>query len=75
MAPGDAPLRARVTLYEGALTLYHHQDWNGAEAALSGLLEAYPDDRPAQALKARIAVLRANPPPADWDGIYDMHAK
>jgi adenylate cyclase len=74
-APGDAPLLARVASYEKALTLYRAQDWNGAETVLSGLLDVHPGDGPAAALKARIALLRANPPPADWDGIYEMRAK
>ena len=71
------------------LNCYRGQDWDGAEAALAGcraLAAALPSDQPGalpddklsafyDLYAARIAAYRADPPPADWDGVYEAKSK
>jgi adenylate cyclase len=67
---GDPALRSRATAYEAALAHYRAQRWDAATEVLRALLAEHPADAPAAALHDRIARLRADPPPADWDGVY-----
>jgi hypothetical protein len=39
------------------------------------MLLALPDDPPSCVLAARCAAMIADPPPADWDGIYVATSK
>jgi adenylate cyclase len=77
IAEGAPDERARELIgrYERALCLYRKQRWDEAEAELRALRRAFPDDGPAAALAARIAKYRADPPPADWDGVYEAKEK
>lgn len=63
------------------LARYRAQDWDAAEAQLvecrrlaeacaGGVLSAFYD-----LYAARIAAYRADPPPADWDGVYEAKSK
>ncbi len=57
--------------YERALERYWARDFAGALA----ILEAQPADPPSHVLAERARVLAANPPPAEWDGVYVARAK
>jgi len=67
-----AALRDR---YADALALYRRRDFDAAEAAFKSCLAIVPDDGPAKLFVKRIAALRADPPPADWDGVWRMTEK
>jgi len=57
------------------LDAYRRQDWDAAErffAACSGLVA---DDGPSTAYLARIAAFRREPPPAGWDGVWQISEK
>jgi class 3 adenylate cyclase len=69
IAPEQAQLRAR---YAAGLTAYRERRWDEARAAFTAALEAAPDDGPSIAILARIADLRQNPPPENWDGSWRM---
>ncbi len=71
----DAALQGRVKGYEAALGFYRTQRWGDAEALLKDVLKEFPHDAPVAALAARIAHLREDPPPADWDGVYVAKSK
>jgi adenylate cyclase len=62
-------LRQDATEFEAAFASYQKQDWEAAETALRAL-----NARAARTLYdiylERIAHFRAEPPPADWDGVY-----
>jgi adenylate cyclase len=74
---------------ERFLDCYRGQDWDGSEVALAecrALAAALPTDRPGalpddklsafyDLYAARIAAFRADPPPADWDGVYEAKSK
>jgi adenylate cyclase len=86
---GREDFRQLEAAQERMLESYRDQDWDGAEAALAecrGLAAALPNDQPGalpdDRLKAfydlyaaRIAAYRADPPPADWDGVYEAKSK
>jgi class 3 adenylate cyclase len=72
IAPQQTQARAR---YAEGLTAYRERRWDEARAALAAALEAAPDDGPSIALLARIADLKQNPPPENWDGSWRMKSK
>ena len=69
IAPEQTQLRAR---YAAGLTAYRERRWDEARAAFAAALEAAPDDGPSIAILARIADLKQNPPPENWDGSWRM---
>jgi class 3 adenylate cyclase len=74
----DAP-SSRQTLacarYSEGLAAYRARRWDEARAAFAAALEAVPDDGPSMALLARVADLKLNPPPDNWDGSWRMEYK
>jgi len=58
-----------------ALACYRAQDWGGAESAFRACLALVPGDGPSLLFIDRIAKLRANPPPPDWDGVWRLSEK
>ena len=81
--------QALETAQERMLDAYRAQEWDGAETALAecrrlaaalpdDLYGALPEDKLAgfyDLYAARIAAFRADPPPADWDGVYEAKSK
>jgi adenylate cyclase len=57
--------------YERALEQYWARDFVGALT----ILEAQLADPPSRVLAERARALAANPPPAEWDGVYVARAK
>nr|HMQ13562.1 hypothetical protein [Candidatus Competibacter phosphatis] len=64
-----------LTEYEEALRAYRRQDWNLAEAGFQRLREQQPDHRLYALYLERLATLRAEPPPVDWDGVFNLETK
>jgi adenylate cyclase len=63
--------------HDRMLAAYRAQDWDGAEQARRECLEVAPERlRPFYGLyEARIAQFRADPPGADWDGVFVAKSK
>ncbi|MBU3694656.1 MAG: GAF domain-containing protein [Rhodocyclaceae bacterium] len=61
--------------HEAGLRAYRTQQWDRAEAAFRAVLERRGKDVTADLYLERIAALRQNPPPADWDGVWTMTEK
>jgi class 3 adenylate cyclase len=72
VAPEQTQVRAR---YAAGLTAYRERRWDEARAAFAAALEAAPNDGPSIALLARVADLKQNPPPENWDGSWQMKYK
>jgi class 3 adenylate cyclase len=72
LTPQQTFLRAH---YAEGLAAYRTRRWDEAHAAFAAALEAMPDDGPSQALLARIADWKQNPPPENWDGSWRMDHK
>jgi len=61
-------------LFEEGLSFYRAQKWAKAEKTFSQLCEKYQDEASSTFL-GRIALFKTNPPPADWDGVFNMTVK
>ena len=70
--PGAAALRDK---YADGLALYRARDWDKAEAAFTSCLSLDAADGPSKLFAERSRYLRANPPPADWDGAWRFAEK
>jgi len=68
--PADGQLQSLVSGYERAFSLYQHRQWDPAQKELLELEGRFADDGAIKALLRRIATLRNDPPPDDWDGVY-----
>lgn len=58
-----------------ALSLYREREWSKARDCFKSLIEQLPDDRPSQLYVERCDYFEANPPPQDWDGVFDRTSK
>ena len=62
-------------LFAQGLSAYRRQAWDEAEAHFEGCLRVAAEDGPARLFLERIALLRADPPAAGWDGIWRLSEK
>ena len=62
-------------LFAEGLAAYRRQDWDEAQNRFESCLRHAPEDGPSQFFLERIAVLRNEPPPADWGGIWRFAEK
>jgi adenylate cyclase len=75
-AGGLDPARAALaSRYAEALAAYRALDFAAAERGFAACLALAPDDGPSAALLARARGFRAAPPPAGWEGTFDLTAK
>lgn len=58
-----------------ALQAYRAQQWEAAEQGFRECLAQDASDMASQVFLARLATLRAEPPGADWDGVWQMTSK
>jgi len=73
----EAQTPQAVTLareFRRGLEAYRGRRWADAEAVFQSLVNEY-HDAPAGVFLDRVREFRANPPPADWDGVYRTDAK
>ncbi len=72
----DCPISTTALAdYAAALAAYRQARWSDARAAIETFLAAHPSDGPARRLAGMIEALAADPPPADWDGVYEQRSK
>jgi len=74
-APSAGSSELLVDGYERAFALYQDQKWDEAERQLLEILGHNADDGAANGLLHRVVALRQNPPPPDWDGVYEAKDK
>jgi adenylate cyclase len=76
-AGGMPPAHAKklVDVFEAALRHYRAKQWNEAEFAFKEALKLRPDDGPSKVYLERIAHFREEPPPENWDGVYEFKTK
>ncbi|MBO6522062.1 MAG: HAMP domain-containing protein [Rhodospirillales bacterium] len=58
-----------------ALAAYRKQEWDTAERLLRAGAESEPDDPVPAVFLERVAILKANPPGPDWDGVWEFQTK
>jgi len=66
---------ALLARYAEGLAAYRARRWDDARRAFQAALEAVPGDGPSMAMAERVEKFRANPPPADWDGEWQLDQK
>ncbi|MDP8922374.1 MAG: adenylate/guanylate cyclase domain-containing protein [Chloroflexota bacterium] len=71
----DAATEAMLRAYEAGTAAYRGRDWLGAAARFQEALRHLPGDGPSALYLQRCESLIADPPPADWDGVYVMTRK
>jgi adenylate cyclase len=64
-----------LTLYAEGLKAYRKQDWLVAENTFKHCLELDPDDGPSRVMIQRCRIFMQDPPPADWDGVFEHKTK
>lgn len=78
LAPAGALDPAREALaarYAEGLAAYRARDFAGAARAFEACLALAPGDGPSAALLARCRAFGTSPPPAAWDGCFDLESK
>ncbi|MDX8396097.1 MAG: adenylate/guanylate cyclase domain-containing protein [Mariprofundaceae bacterium] len=71
--PADVIERSRT--YEQAWTLMRDREFVKAGEILSHLFADYPEDGLYEVMLERVNELKRNPPPADWDAIFNLSSK
>lgn len=64
-----------VAKFDRALAAYFAKDFVGAVVLIDELLALRPDDGPSKTLKTRAQHFIAEPPSADWNGVWVMTKK
>jgi adenylate cyclase len=67
--------RKAIQSYEKGLHAYRQQKWDEAAAEFRETLNTLPDDGPARVMSSRCRGFRENPPPKDWDGVFQQLTK
>ncbi len=71
----SASHRKAIQSYEKGLRAYRQQKWDEAAAEFRETLNTFPDDGPARVMSSRCSGFRENPPPKDWDGVFQQLTK
>jgi adenylate cyclase len=79
LAKGGEALPERVERalepFADGLAAYRRMAWEEATAFFNRALEASPADGAARTMIDRCRIFRQSPPPADWDGVFEMLRK
>ena len=67
--------KAALESFQAGLDAYRRHDWDAAEAAFKTCLETDREDHAAAVYLERVAHLRVEPPPNDWDGVWVFETK
>jgi adenylate cyclase len=70
-----AAMRALAAAYAEALAAYQAQQWPRTIALAEAILREHPGDGPAKTLVERARAFTAEPPPANWDGVWTLKTK
>ncbi len=75
--PGEieASMLDEIKLFHQALRSYRRQEWDKAELELLSLHNIAPASKLYQVYAERVAYYRANPPGAEWDGVFIFKTK
>lgn len=64
-----------LDFYNKGLQLYKERKFKEAKSQFQKALEIEPEDGPSQLYIERCDDYIAEPPPEDWDGVYNMKTK
>jgi adenylate cyclase len=71
----DAATSQRLQRYHEALELYRARRWEETLRVLDELHREWPADGPVALYRRRARALLAEPPAADWDGVFVAETK
>lgn len=74
----NALSQAQKSFFEGfveAMARFDSRDWKGARETFQACLDASAEDGPSKTYIGRCDNYIKAPPPADWDGVYNLTAK
>ena len=71
----SAEQRRVIETYSEGLEAYNHRDFKTAAAQFEAVLALDPRDGPARVYLERAKEYLVAPPPADWDGVYELKSK
>jgi len=72
--PSEPEGRA-IAAFERGLSAWVARRFDEAEAAFKEVLTVWPHDTPTRNYLAELETFRAEPPPADWDGVVSLKTK
>jgi len=72
---GSSALQAMAELHEQGVRHYRQRGWRPAAASFERVLQERPGDELARVYLDRIATFTDDPPPEDWDGVWEMTEK
>lgn len=61
--------------FNAALALYRDRKWDEARACFAALAQLLPEDKPCQIYIERCEYFAKNPPPENWDGVFNRDEK
>jgi adenylate cyclase len=70
-----AAARDRLAAWDAAMADYRGRRFEAARQAFAALTAAGPGDEVARLYLGRCDEALAHPPPADWDGVHELHEK
>jgi len=73
--PLDEALRKMLPLYHDGIHYYHYRRWELAAESFRYCLKLLPGDGPSKLYLRRVVQYAKNPPPPDWDGVFEMKTK
>jgi adenylate cyclase len=73
--PADPARDEMLKAYTAGVECYRRRNFEFALEHFKTALKRDPDDRPSQLYRDRCIELLANPPPAEWDGVFVMTHK
>ena len=65
----------RVAKFAAALALYRAHRWEEAEKYFASILDEVAEDKPSKIYLERCEYYKNNPPPLDWDGVFNRVEK
>jgi adenylate cyclase len=67
--------QAFLDRYAAALAVFRTKKWSDSIDAFEHALKLRPEDRPCQIYIERARAFMYTPPPADWEGVFDLSSK
>jgi len=65
----------QLAAFHAAVAIYRQRDWLAAQAGFEQLATELPHDQPCRLYIERCMYFAANPPAADWDGVFNRAEK
>ncbi|MEE8348853.1 MAG: adenylate/guanylate cyclase domain-containing protein [Acidobacteriota bacterium] len=73
--PDQDEAHQMVESFSHVVRAYEAREWDEAVDLVRQHLERFPDDKVASVYLNRCSEFSADPPPADWDGVYVLKSK